>query len=128
VQRFEGVALVKKPSGSRREKEAILSFRVSAQNLCQGLRDIDEPATIYVWQHCLDRWILPNFADELLLNVERRRSAPRYREAGRERAQYWPGGSAITDARTTMIAVMVALPRKPSSASMFRVHAPVPLA
>jgi hypothetical protein len=63
-----------------------------------------------------------------LLNVERRRSAPRYREAGRERAQYGPGGSAITDARTTMIAVIVALPRKPSKASMFRVNAPVPLA
>jgi hypothetical protein len=28
-----------------------------------------KPATIYGWQHCLDRWILPNLADELLLNV-----------------------------------------------------------
>jgi integrase len=28
-----------------------------------------KPATIYGWQHRLDRWILPNLADELLLNV-----------------------------------------------------------
>ena len=28
-----------------------------------------KPATIYGWQHCLDRWILPNLGDKLLLTV-----------------------------------------------------------
>ena len=28
-----------------------------------------KPATIYGWQHCLDRWILPYLGDKLLLNV-----------------------------------------------------------
>ena len=28
-----------------------------------------KPATIYGWQHCLDRWILPNLGNKLLLTV-----------------------------------------------------------
>jgi len=28
-----------------------------------------KPATIFGWQHCLDRWILPNLGDKLLLEV-----------------------------------------------------------
>ncbi len=28
-----------------------------------------KPATVYGWQHCLDRWILPNLGDKLLSEV-----------------------------------------------------------
>src|SRR5260370_36376117 len=28
-----------------------------------------KPATVYGWQHCLDRWILPNLGNKLLSEV-----------------------------------------------------------
>jgi hypothetical protein len=38
-----------------------------------------KPATVYGWQHCLDRWILPNLGNNLLSEVRNRACANSWR-------------------------------------------------
>jgi hypothetical protein len=49
------------------------TFRQQAEwwmeSLSSGRRRPLKPATIYGWQHCLDRWILPNLANKLVSEV-----------------------------------------------------------